>query len=508
MNSIPQFLANIWKGLASLTPARKISLVVASVVTLSFLGVFVHVASRPEFRVLFSNLSSEDAGDIVSRLQEKKVPYRISPAGDAVSVPAEKVTELRLELAAAGVPRGGNVGFEIFDNKTFGSTEFEQQLNYRRALQGELSRTINSLDEVKQSRVHIVLPKDSLFLEEQKKPTASVTIKLKEGRNLHTSQVDGIVHLVASSVEGLNPEDVMIVDSRGNILSRVKSESSLVRLSNSQTEYQRNIEKDLAGRIQSMLENVVGPGKAVIRVSADLNFQVTEKTEETYDPEAPVIRSMQRQTEKTNKGGAPGSSDNPGHEKIEEVINYEINKAVNKTVMPVGDIQRLSIAVLVDGIYRKNEKGAEVYEPRSKKELEGIEELVRKSAGFSVQRGDQVVVTSMPFKNAYEESGRETTPWQEKITVFYPLIRYGVIFVVAVLVFMFVLRPLLRELLTGKERAETRSLPSVAGKLEAGQSPLAIGLGDEKPLTEQELARQMASADAKKFADLLRNWLR
>ena len=297
--SSPLYLEKIKNDIGMLPASRKITLAIVAVLILGSILTFVYLGNQEDYRVLFSNLNAEDAANIVAKLKEKKVPYQISPAGDIISVPSAMVSELRLELAAAGIPHGGGVGFEIFDNKILGATEFEQQLNYRRALQGELARTISSLEEIQQCRVHIALPKESLFINQQKNPTASVTVKLKKGRKLKQSQIEGIGHLVASSVEGLNHDDVVIVDSQGDILSMNKGDSKLSRMSSSQIEYQRNIEKDLGNQIQTMLENVVGRNKAVVRVNADLDFRIMEKTEETYDPESPVVRSTQKQSDRT-----------------------------------------------------------------------------------------------------------------------------------------------------------------------------------------------------------------
>ena len=271
MDTLPQFFANVWKGFSVLPPSRRLSILAVALATIAAIWGLVYWTNQTDYKVLFSNLSTEDASGIVAKLQEKKIPYELSGGGDTISVPSEKVTEIRLEMASLGLPQGGGVGFEIFDQKNLGATEFEQQLNYRRALQGELARTINSLDEIQQCRVHLALPKDSLFVEEQKKPTASVTLKLKSGRTLRPDQIEGIGHLVASSVEGLNPADVMVVDSRGNILSRKQDDSRLGKMTASQVEYQANIEKDMTNRIQTMLEKVVGQGKAVVRVAADLD---------------------------------------------------------------------------------------------------------------------------------------------------------------------------------------------------------------------------------------------
>lgn len=517
------YLERIWRGVGALPGPRKMALAIVTVLIMASIMTFVYFTNQEDYRVLFSNLTGEDAASIVTKLKEKKIPYQISPSGETISVPSAQVSELRLELAAAGLPHGGGVGFEIFDNKVFGATEFEQQMNYRRALQGELSRTINSLDEIQQSRVHIVIPKESLFIEQQKKPTASVTLKFKTGRKLKESQIDGIGHLVASSVEGLSADEVMIVDSQGNILSKRQGDSKNARLSSSQNEYQRNIEKEMANQIQTMLESVVGKGKAVVRVNAELDFRLMEKTEETYDPESPVVRSSQKQVDKAIGSASPSnrgagkteeSSGGPEKEKTEETLNYEINKTVSKTVMPVGEIKKISIAVLVDGIYQKNDKGAATYQERPKKELESFEDLVRKSAGFNAQRGDQAVVSSMPFNRPETEEGMTAQSWQENIAPAIPMIKYAALIIGLLFTFLFIIRPLVRNVITTAHRIEANEqgkIASYAGVSVAlgGQSPqLALSSLDEKPLNEMALAKQLAGADSKKFAELLRNWLK
>ena len=507
---------------------RKMTLALVAVMIMASIMTFVYFTNQEDYRVLFSNLTGVDAAAIVTKLKERKIPYQISPSGETISVPSAQVSELRLELAAAGLPQGGGIGFEIFDNKVFGATEFEQQMNYRRALQGELSRTINSLDEIQQSRVHIVLPKESLFIEQQKKPTASVTLKLKTGRKLKESQIDGIGHLVASSVEGLSADEVMIVDSQGNILSKKQGDSKSARLSSSQNEHQRNIEKEMANQIQTMLESVVGKGKAVVRVNAELDFRLMERTEETFDPESPVIRSSQKQVDKAigpappSKIGAvagAGKTESSGSgsekEKTEETVNYEINKTISKTVMPTGEIKKISIAVLVDGIYPKNDKGAATYQERPKKELDSFEDLVRKSAGFNAQRGDQVVISSMPFNRPETEEGMAAPPsWQEKIAPAIPMIKYAALIIGLLFTFLFIIRPLVRNVITTAHRFEAndqRRIGSGAGVSVSlgGQPPqLALSSLDENPHDEMALAKQLAGVDSKKFAELLRNWLK
>lgn len=510
MNSLTSFLAKIRQSLAELTPARRLSLLLAAGMTLSVLAAMVYFANRTDYKVLFSHLSSEDASAILAKLQEQKIPYELSSSGDTILVAAEKVSELRLEMAGSGLPQGGGVGFEIFDQKTLGATDFEQQLNYRRALQGELARTIKGLEEIQSSRVHIALPKESLFVSEEKKPTASVSLKLKPGRSLSQAQIEGIAHLVASSVEGLNAEDVIIVDSKGAILSKVKGESRLSGLSNSQVEFQRNLEKDTAARIQSLLENVVGQGKAVVRVAADLDFRVTEKTEESYDPESPVVRSSQKQSEKSPASASAPANAGVGAERLDEITNYEINKTVSKTVMPVGEIKKLSIAVLVDGVYAKDKKGGETYAPRSQKEIESIEGLVRTSAGFNSARGDQVAVTNMPFQKIDAEEASGLSGWVESASNYFPLLKYLIILVAVILGFLFVVRPLVGGLAgqLGGKTAAIEGMPTDVVQLNDQSPSLDLIALQEKELTEVELTRKMAVEDSKTFAELLRNWLK
>ncbi|MCX5833720.1 MAG: flagellar basal-body MS-ring/collar protein FliF [Deltaproteobacteria bacterium] len=528
MNPLSQFLSQITKGFGSLPPARKLTILVAAAVTLLSIGLVVFLTNQAEYRVLFSNLTSEDAGTIVAKLNEKKIPYKLSPAGDIISVPSEKVSEMRLDLAASGLPKGGGVGFEIFDTKNLGVTEFVQQLNYQRALQGELSRTISSLDEIQSSRVHIVIPKKSLFAEDQKKPTASVILKLKSGRTLQEPQIQGIAHLVASSIEGLNPQDVMIVDGSGKVLSKVTDQSDLSKMSNTQSDYKRNIEKDLASRIQTMLEKVVGEGKAVVRLNTDLDFRVMEKTEEIFDSEEPVVRSMQRATEKATtpassfggestvipptKPGAAFARNQSSREKSDETINYEISKTVNKTVMPVGDIKKLSIAVLVDGLYTKNDKGVEEYQARSDKEMASLDDLVKKAAGFDAKRGDQVIVTNVPFKKVdADTAGFAEKSWVDQFVVFMPIIRQVVLVAVILLIVFFVARPVVKMLIAkGQEQGvSVHAYPSGAARELGGRpSPASLSPGEERGLTEADVVRQMAGSDARKFAELLRTWIK
>ena len=513
MDSILQSLTRLFTGFEALSPTRKVSVVMVFLVAAASIALMVYLTVQVEYRVLFSNLSAEDGGSIVERLSERKIPYRVSAGGGTISVPAKQVSELRLEMAASGLPQGGGVGFEIFDKKTLGATEFEQQLNYRRALQGELTRTINGLDEIQSSRVHIALPKDSLFTDQQKKPTASVTLRIKAGKSLRPAQIEGIAHLVASSIEGMNPGEVMIVDSRGNILSAKQDDSKLSGLTARQVDYQRNMERDLAARIQSMLENVVGKGNAAVRVAAELDFRIMEKTEESYDPEAQVIRSRQRNVETEHAvGNNAAVSESPKKESVDEIVNYEINRVVSKTVMPVGETKKLSIAVLVDGKYTKNENNEDVYTALTANEIESLENLVRKSAGFDAQRGDQVVVTNMPFRKAQIEE-MEGATFQNAVDTASPILKYVGIFALIGFIFLFILRPLLRSVMSASmslpmaEAGATAAGAAGGGYTQQGAQEYRQAAAG-RPMTETEMAKEMARVDAKQFADILRNWIK
>jgi len=524
MDSIFQFISQVLKGFNTLAPSKKIVVVMAIIISLLSVWSMVFFVNQQEYRVLFSNLSDDDAGKIIARLAEKKIPYKLSPVGNSIRVPSQKVSELRLDLASSGLPQGGVVGFEIFDKENFGVTEFVQQLNYQRALQGELARTISSLDEIQKSRVHIVIPKKSLFIEQQAKPTASVFLKMNSGRKLQSFQVDGIIRLVASSVEDLNPNEVMVVDSSGNVLSKTVPDSEFSQMTNSQIGYQKSVEKDLSNRIQSMLEKVVGQGKVVAKVSVTHDFQVTEKTEEVYDPEEPVVRSVHRKIEKSGTpfSGKGQSTVSPtvkqrndiyrtSREKSDEVINYEITRVVSKTVMPVGEIKRLSVAVLVDGNYVKDDKGLETYQTRSKEELAVLENLVKKSVGFDVRRGDTVVISNAPFKKVQmDEAMIEEDSWKNILISLIPAIKFVVSIIALLVVVFIILRPLVAFLIAkGKEGGVSMGDRYAAdGQLDMEKNLMKLEEKTEKMPQEIEMVRQMANRDSQDFAELVRNWLK
>ncbi len=477
-------------------------------------------SQQPDMQVLFANLTQEDAGAIVEKLKESKVPYEVGAGGGSIFVPSAQVHDLRLQLAGQGLPHGGGVGFEIFDRTTVGMSEFVQKLNYRRALQGELARTIAQMPEVERARVHLAVPERRLFSSEQDKPRASVVLSLKRSGSLSKAQVQGVVHLVASSVEGLQPQHVTVVDGHGRMLSEA-SDDGPTRLSGSQLEYQRSIEKDIETRIQTMLERIVGASKAVVRVSSVLDFRQVELTEERFDPNGQVVRSEQRNQEKANgtsgqAGGVPGvgsnvpsgqvaqpvqSSSNSTQTK-NETLNYEISRTVSRIIEPTGTIKKLSVAVLVDGTYEAAKTGEGTgeakrkYAPRADAEMKQIEEIVKKAMGYSAERQDQVEVVNVPFggEETEEGPGAIATAVLPSAAVWAPYVRYGVAGVLFLLILFFVVRPLLGVL----------TAPQGAPMLAEGQLAMPHGMQQALPMTVGQLESSLGGAPRTQIVDMAR----
>jgi flagellar M-ring protein FliF len=504
-------------------------------------------ANRPVYQVLFSNLSPEDAGAITEKLKESKIPYEIGDSG-SVMVPEDKVLELRMTLASQGLPSGGGVGFEIFDKTSIGMTDFIQKINYRRALQGELGRTIGQLSEVEQARVHLAVPEKTLFSDNKEHTSASVVLKLRGGRTLTQNQIQGIVHLVSSSVEGLNPQNITIVDTNGNMLSRPSDDSYNGQTSNNQNEYQRGIEKSLEDRVQSMLERAVGPGKAVVRISSMLDFTQVETTEEKFDPDKTAVRSEQRSQENSSgssgtTSGVPGVLSNLPNAKAEnpkaaggktgnssqsnrtqETINYEINKTVNHILEPVGNLKKLSAAVLIDGNYEtiKGTDGKETrkYVPRTEEELKKYTEIVKKAVGYSEERGDQVEVLSIPFES--NVSINEAEPPSGKFgklfgsSAILPVIKYMVAGITVLLIFILVIKPMLKTAMTPGGHAGNfsgaighgNSFPKVS-ELETVPSLAASAFqtGHISDAHFKEEAIKLAKENPTQTAKLIKSWI-
>lgn len=511
-------------SIGNISLGKKIAALLIIAGSIAGLTIFTLWANKQEMSVLYSNLSAEDAAAVIAKLKEQKIPYEIGEMGASILVPSDKVHELRLHLAGQGLPQGGGVGFEIFDRTTMGMTDFVQKLNYKRALQGELARTIGQLSEVEKARVHLVIPEKSIFAANQERARASVALKLKGGKQLSERQVQGIVHLISSSVEGLTPQDITIVDIHGQILTRVTSDSSLGQLTNSQMEHQKQFEKDLEGKVQTMLERIIGQERVVARVSADLEFKQVEKTEERFDPDTQVARSEQRSKEKssgatTNPSGVPGPASNiPGAEiagtqnqgssnssnsdRESETINYEISKTVSRIIEPVGAVRKLSVAVLVDGSYdaTKNEKGelSRKYIPRSAEEMKKIEEIVKKTVGYSATREDQVEVVNIPFENVSVPEEEMVNIKNRNLNEWLPFVKYGVAAVGFILVFLFIVRPLMKGLTPSFERQLMipNALPTPIKEFEVAELPL------------RDKVLEMTKQNPQQTALLVKKWLK
>lgn len=390
--------------LSFLSPQQKRLLFIGMPVfgTIAYLGFYVF--DQLNYGPLYTNLAPQDGAAIVKELDAAKIPYAISGGGRAIEVPRGVVYQTRLKLAGKGVPAGGGVGFEIFEKTPFGVSEFTQQVNYLRALQGELSRTINSLAAVQSSRVHLALPARSNFLGPEEKPSASVVVDLRPGYHLSPDQVQGVVNLVASSVPKLSSDKVTVIDSSGRPLKEI-----VVAAPNTEADklnlLKHKQEQELQRRIETMLEPVLGPGKVVVRANVQVNLQETHKTKEEFDPNNKVVRSQRSAVDDAGgKGGTVGVQANvPGGDAIkvgdggarrsQETVTYEVGHTTSRIVEPRGQLQKLSVAVFVDGKYEQNK-----YVARSAAELEMIKGMVKRAVGFNAERGDEIEVANVPFK--------------------------------------------------------------------------------------------------------------
>jgi flagellar M-ring protein FliF len=428
MDGIKKLFGGLGERYQTLPATQRLLIPVLGAALLLALGFLFFVQGQEDYGVLFTNLSQEDAGGIISKLKAKKVPYRIESNGTAILVPKSEMYEMRLQLASDGLPKGGGVGFEIFDRQELGVTDYVQHLNYQRAMQGELARTIAGMPEVLEARVHIVVPKESLFVEDQKQATASVAVKLRPGRTLSPGQVDSIVNLVASSVAGLHPTQITVVDLKGRILSKPQNRSGFEGLSAGQLGLQRQVEESYERKVQELFDKILGPGKSFVRASTELDFQKIDLREETFTPNKDLVRSEQKTVEQTTRGleggnpdarfnlnqgtvtpPPPGKGPPPltapappaktpqsmaGSERTSEVRNFEINRAIKQVVETPGKIKRLSLAVVVDGTYpEKTNK----FTPRSPEEVRQFANLAKKAVGFSAERGDQLEISCVPL---------------------------------------------------------------------------------------------------------------
>lgn len=528
---------------------------------------------QPDWKVLFSNLTEKDGGAIVAALETQNVPHRYSDTG-ALLVPADRVHEVRLKLASQGLPRGGLVGFELMENQKFGVSQFAEQVNYQRGLEGELARTIQSIGAVQGARVHLAIPKPSVFVREEQKPTASVMLNLYPGRTLDPGQIAGIAHLISSSVPQLPMSNVTVIDQNGSLLTQLKSKLTEAGMDPAQLKYVREIEDGISKRIEEILKPVLGPNNFRVQVAADLDFSHSEQTAETFrpnnTPETSAIRSQQNnETASVNQaaGGVPGALTNqppvpatapitqpavggtpppgqalkpgeqpPGRIDVSGITaplnaagqpistsknattNYEVDKTVRYTKQAVGEVRRLSAAVVVNHRKDVGKDGKPTTKPLADSEMKQINELVREAMGYSKERGDSLSVANAPF-TAVDHSENEIPIWKDpdNISYFKDILKYLLIAAIVAFLYLKVIQPSLKTMFPPPAKPESEGGVAGAGgglfggdgtggSIEEGEDGATAVQIDHYAVKVQK-ARDIAQADPKAVANIIKDWM-
>lgn len=510
MKFLTQYL-ELWKRLK---PRQRVAVVVALAATLGLAGSLIYYGSQPNYAVLFADLKPTDAQAIVEKLKSANVPYTLSGGGTTINVPQERVTELRLQMAGAGVLSGGHVGFDIFDRTNFGATDFAQQVNYQRAIEGELARTLEGMDEVESARVHVTRPRESLFADKAERAKASIVLRVRQGRELSRERTEAVTSLVASAVEGLDPADVSLMDARGRLLSAPSRGGDGSGAFANHLEARRKFESEMAERVVTLLEPVTGAGRVRADVAADMDFSQIEQTEEKYNPQSSVIRSQQTSQETRSNpgvlGGISGTRANDpataaaptpapnatpaaggaaattttataaaaavaqpaGDQRTTATTNYEIDKTVKRTLSGAGGrLTRLSVSVVVD------HKAATADAPavaRTPEELKKMQDIVAAAVGVDANRGDQIVVQSIPFDQQTVEMTPQT--WLDRYRdLVQTAVKYGALALAALIIALFIVRPARRALrLAGQTVNGPALLPAAAGAVPAFATPLPL----------------------------------
>ncbi len=538
-----QLLSNFAYRFNELPASRKMGLAATLAASIALvIGLFLW-SGAPEYRVLFSNLSEKDAGSVTAALQQANVPYK-TEANGTLLVPSDQVYDLRFKLASQGLPKGGGVGFELMDSPKLGMTQFQEQLAFQRGLEGELARTIQSLAPVETARVHLAIPKPSVFIRDKQTPSASVLVNLHSGRALDANQVQSIVHLVASSVPELSPSSVTVVDQAGNLFTAKSDSASMRGLNSSQLDYIRQMESYYAQRIEAIISPIVGTGNVKAEVRADLDFSESEATSETFKPNpTPETQSIRSQQTVSDTNGAaspaqgipgalsnqpPGPASAPfnapaganagpntgagrtqaagGSSRSESTVNYEVDKTVRHIKEPLGRIKRLSVAVVVN--YKlAAAQGAEGQPgkpaPLPAQELANINNLVKETMGFNAQRGDTVNVVNAAFSETKPEA--DTPLWKDpdNVSMAKSLLKNLIVFALAFYLVFGVLRPLLRDLVKPPER-----LPGGSAAGEQGQASRAPGAAPEAVYTDTlTRVKAFTKANPKMTADIVKEWM-
>jgi flagellar M-ring protein FliF len=534
------------KLLASLTARQKISIGMAVLMAGAALSALLDWKRETDFRPLYTGMAPEDAGAVVQKLKAGGLDYRLSDSGTSVLVPSARLAEVRLEMAAAGLPKSGRMGFELFDKTNFGATEFVEQINYKRALEGELERSVMALSEVEQARVHITFSKDSVFLESRQPAKASIMLRLRPAARIAPQNVQAVCHLVASAVEGLSPDAVSVLDMNGNLLSRPRrlSQAAGMEPSDDMLEFREKVEKDLVAKIGATLEPLLGPEKFRAGASVECDFTSGEQAEETFDPAKSVMVTSQKTEDVSGAGsanGVPGTASNlprptsrpatsqAGLSRRTENITYQSSRVTRRTVLPRGAVKRMSISVLVDHTVRWEGEGAtrrRVLSPPPAETVKSIRDLVAGVTGLRTDRGDQLIVEALPFEStlnlepppAAPAPGRpgSSSKWQQMIDQFLENRNLVILVALGVAALLFLGRGLMALLTRGKRPAELTGPPALpaappsAAEIRAAAMLPALESG---PRTENaellaERIRESVRKDAAVPAGVVRNWLR
>jgi flagellar M-ring protein FliF len=469
------------------------AMVAVTAALISFFAFVIMRVTTPQMTTLFTDLSVEDSSGVVKELERQAIPFELRNDGAAILVPKDKVTRLRMKLAEGGLPKGGGVGYEIFDKSdALGTTSFVQNINHLRALEGELARTIHAIDRVQAARVHLVLPERPLFSRETPEPSASIVVRVRGA--LEPQQIRAIRHLVASAVNGLKPQRVSIVDEAGHLLADGAATGS--DADNAVADERRaSLEKRMRNQVEAIVSSVVGAGRARVELSADIDYNKITQTSDRFDPEGRVLRSSQTREESSatadNSGQVTVNNELPGNKgqdnatpardqskKTEETNNYEISRTTKTEVTEAGRVNRISVAVLVDGSYSKNDKGEMVYQERGKEQLDRIATLVRSAIGFDQKRGDQVEVVNLKFAEApavvpvAEPAGLFGVLQFTKDDVMY-VIELGVMMLLGLVVLFMVIRPLVKRILASEEMAPSAAHGSMPALTDGSAQPAA-----------------------------------
>ena len=525
----------------NLSRPRQLMLLAGVAATFALVIVMVMWAQEPSMRILYNNLDSRDAAEVVQALQQAQIPYQLDEHTGAIKVAGEQLHAARLQLAGQGLPRGQSEGYELLDKEVgFGTSQFMESTRYQRSLEGELARTISSLAAVDAARVHLAMPRQSVFVRDSRKPSASVFLQLRGGRTLDKPQVDAIVHMVASSIPNMSSQDVTVVDERGTLLSE-DDPDSLSGLTAKQFEYTRKVEALMSKRILAILEPVLGDERVKAQVSAEIDFTVTEATAERYNPDLPALRSEQTVDEErlgnTSIAGIPGALTNqpptdaiapealgdgenggtgtPSQRRNQSTRNFELDRTISHTRQQPGQIARLSVAVAVDDKKVVNaDTGESQQVPLTEDEMARITTLVRDAVGYDLARGDSLNVVNVPFVEreaiTFEEPPFYDQEW------FWSLVRQGVAALVVLFLLMFILRPLISNLIAKPEDEELTEIDGELG-LDDGLSDDKVTLTGEAELqlpspgtsydNKLEYLRGIIADDPRRVAQVVKNWV-